>query len=164
MTYILRGMGNIPLCVQFLLEMTVSLKRLNTFLDADEIKADFIEHIAPGEPIALELEFGSFYWNKLDEKIMQERRDRARKEKKAIRGKIRKMENHNFLNNDDLMLDRSEKSTTVMNSVYSDSIGSQSVSSVSHLKNQNLRGSLMLQGNTNMAFELRDLEMAIPRG
>ena len=164
MTYILRGMGNIPLCVQFLLEMTVSLKRLNTFLDADEIKADFIEHIAPGEPIALELEFGSFYWNKLDEKIMQERRDRARKEKKAIRGKIRKMDNHNFLNNDDLMLDRSEKSTTVMNSVYSDSIGSQSVSSVSHLKNQNLRGSLMLQGNTNMAFELRDLEMAIPRG
>lgn len=162
LTYILRGMGNIPVCVQFFLEMRVSLKRLNTFLDADEIKADFIERIAPGEPIALELEFGSFYWNKLDEKIMQERRERARREKKAIRGKVRKIEIHN--NNDDLMLDRSEKTTTVMNSVYSDSVGSQSVSSVSRLKNRTLTGSLMLRGNANVAFELRDLEMAIPRG
>ncbi len=163
LTTILRGMGSIPVVVQFFLELKVSLKRLNTFLDTDEIKTDFIEY-APNEdnPIALELEFGSFYWNKLDEKLMKARRDRTRAEMKAIRGKIRNFKKNNIINNDDLILDRSEKSVIGTMSVFSSS--GQSVNSVSRLNSRTLNGSFTRSGEGNIAFELRDLELALPKG
>lgn len=172
-TTILRGMGNIPVCIQFFMELKVSLNRLNTFLDADELTTDFVERIdSPQDPLAIELEYGNFYWNKADEKLMMQRREEARQKKRYYRIKNRRG-NKQILNNDQLVLgDRSERGVTQALSVVSEtgigsssnSVVSQSINSVAKVKTRTLVGSLRQEPDQKMAFQLKDVDMAIPRG
>lgn len=94
---ILKGMGYIPVVVQFFIELKVSLDRINTYLDTDELDFSWINSPAEGkepqedkslgarQPFAIELDLGNFYWNKMDEKLMKERREKSRRKKVAIR-------------------------------------------------------------------------------
>jgi hypothetical protein len=140
LTTILRGMSNLPTAIQFFLEMKVSLGRLNLFLDSQDLQTAFIERQNnPETPMALELEFGSFYWNQMDEKAMKEKSEKARIEKSKIRGRI-KMMRKDFMNNDALLRDQSERSVSHMGSVVSDSkdsvVKEGSVNSISKIRNR----------------------------
>lgn len=165
LTTILRGMGNIPVCIQFFIEVRVSLDRLNSFLDAEEIKSEFIEkNPNPDSTFALEMEFGNFYWVKTDEKLMKEKREKARKQKKTVRIKAKQIQKQ-INNNDMLLLDQSEKSVSVAMSVASDgNIRTSSVHSVSKLRQRTLVGSLKEDGEKKLDFELKEIEFAIPKG
>lgn len=167
LTTILRGMGNIPVCIQFFIEVRVSMDRLNSFLDAEEIKTEFIEKNPNADgTFALEMEFGNFYWVKTDEKMMKEKRDKARKEKKTIRVKTKNLQRQ--INNNDMLLmqeTQSEKSVSVAMSVVSDgAFRTSSVHSVSKMRQRTLVGSLKEDGDKKMDFELKEVEFAIPKG
>lgn len=165
-TTILRGMSNIPVCIQFFIELKVSLKRLNLFLDSEELQNKFVEESASKEnPLALEMEYGNFFWTKMDEKMMSQRREKSRKEKKKIRGKIRKI-TQQLVSPDGLMMERDDRTVSHMQSVVSDgSVGTQSVSSALKTKKRTLASSLKEEGaESKIAFQLKDLELAIPRG
>jgi ABC-type multidrug transport system fused ATPase/permease subunit len=94
---ILKGMGYIPVVVQFFIELKVSLDRVNTYLDTDELDFSWVnsagekqdtaseDSLGSKQPFAIELDLGNFYWNKMDEKLMKERREKSRKKKIAIR-------------------------------------------------------------------------------
>src|SRR3990167_220164 len=165
LTTILRGMGNIPVCIQFFIEVRVSIDRLNSFLDAEEIKSEFIEkNPNPDSTFALEMEFGNFYWVKTDEKLMKEKRDKARKQKKTVRIKAKQIQKQ-INNNDMLLLDQSEKSVSVAMSVASDgNFRTSSVHSVSKLRQRTLVGSLKEDGEKKLDFELKEIEFVIPKG
>lgn len=165
LTTILRGMSNIPACVQFFVELKVSLKRLNTFMDADELQTKFIEQAVSREnPLALEMEFGNFFWNKLDEKQMAARREKARSDRKKIRGRIKKVE-QKISSPDDLLLQNDQQTVSHMMSVASEgSFATQSVSSVSKVRQRTLVGSLREGADSKIAFQLKDIDLAIPKG
>jgi len=94
---ILKGMGYIPVVVQFFIELKVSLDRVNTYLDTDELDFSWVnsagekqdtaseDSLGSKQPFAIELDLGNFYWNKMDEKLMKERREKSRRKKIAIR-------------------------------------------------------------------------------
>ena len=167
LTTILRGMANLPTAIQFFLEMKVSLVRLNLFLDSQDLHTAFIERQNnPETPMALELEFGSFYWNQMDEKAMKEKSEKARLEKRKIRGKV-KMVRQDFMSNDGMLRDQSERSVSVLGSVVSEKdsvIKEGSVNSISKIRNRTLVEDLAVDGDKNIAFQLKDLELAIPKG
>lgn len=128
---ILKGMGYIPTVVQFFIELGVSLDRINVYLDTTELDGNWInrqdaldttadEDTLSGrekQPFAIEMDLGNFYWNKMDEKIMKNRRERSRKK----RVKIRKLNNVGTAGNDQNLLanagNQSVRSVSVMNSV-----------------------------------------------
>lgn len=97
---ILKGMGNIPVVVQFFIELKVSLDRINTYLDTEELDFSWITNNGQNQdtlateesvlnekkqPFAIEMDLGNFYWNKMDDKLMKERREHSRRKKVAIR-------------------------------------------------------------------------------
>lgn len=104
---ILKGMGYIPTVVQFFIELGVSLNRINVYLDTTELNSSWIngegaktrldiiaeegteEFDNHQQQFAIEMDLGNFYWNKMDEKLMKNRRERSRKK----RVKIRKLNN-----------------------------------------------------------------------
>lgn len=169
---ILRGMTTIPESLKFLVELRVSLGRLNAFLDADELNTEFIEKSQnQNAPFALELEFGNFFWNKMDEKAMKEKKDKAQKEKRERRGKLKKVQKA-ILDNNELLIDRSVRANSVVSDIQSQQgsisgsvLGGQSIASTSRLKQRTLVGSLREAGGENkMAFQLKELEISIPKG
>lgn len=166
---ILRGMGNLPICIQFFLEFRVSLKRLNIFLEADELKNDYIERIQQDDNLkALEMEHGNFYWNKMDEKLMAERRERAKKNKKKVRGKIKKLRMLN--NNEELMVGGEDRAfshvMSATESVLSDtqSTATRSINSIARTKRTLARSLREGNAEARIAFQLRDIEFAIEKG
>lgn len=167
LTTILRGMANVPVCIQFFLELRVSLQRLNLFMDADEINTDYIKQTIHGEsPYALQLDDGNFYWNKLDEKMMAERKKRARDEKKKIRGKIKTIKGKAITNNDNLLIDPTEYSVSDTASVYSDvSYKSESVLGKQSIQRKTLNRSLHGENeDSSISFQLSDLSFSIQKG
>lgn len=162
---ILRGMTNIPVCIQFFLELRVSLKRLNLFLDADELKAEYIHQTASGEsPFSLQLENGSFYWNKLDEKLMAQRKEKARQEKKKIRGKIKKVPA--IPSNEALIGENQSEGVSETGSVFSDVTSRNSVVSTSSKRDRKTLNKSLLEkeGESKIAFQLREIEMSLEKG
>jgi ABC-type transport system involved in cytochrome bd biosynthesis fused ATPase/permease subunit len=110
------------------------------------------------------MEFGSFFWNKLDEKQMAARREKARADRKKVRGRIRKVENR-LISPDQLLLQNDDRTVSHMMSVFSEgSIATQSVTSVSKMKQRTLVGSLREGADSKIAFQLKDLDLAIPKG
>lgn len=169
LTTILRGMANVPVCIQFFLEVRVSLQRLNLFLDADEMHPDYIYHTEKGEsPYALQLDNGNFYWNKLDEELMAERKNKARLAKKRIRGQITKVTGNPVNVNDNMVIEQTEHSVSENGSVYSeythknDSVFSRRPSSIDR---RTLTKPLEEEKDKNtIAFEITDASLAIERG
>ena len=63
---LLKGMAAVPGAFQFFIELKVSLKRLNYFIDSMEIDQSYAHRLAADDsisPFAIELDCGSFYWN-----------------------------------------------------------------------------------------------------
>lgn len=169
LTTILRGMTNVPVCIQFFLELRVSLKRLNLFLDADEMHPDYITHSTNNDsPYALQLDNGSFYWNKLDEKLMAERKAKARLEKKRIRVKIHKVTSKGITNDENLLIDPTEHEVSDTASVYSGySQKSESVTSSRRMSNAEKRLTKPLEAEKDkntVAFEINDANLDIEKG
>lgn len=167
LTTILKGMANVPVCIQFFLELRVSLQRLNLFLDADEIKADYLHQRITGDsPFAIKLEDGNFYWNKLDEKMMAERKKRARAERKKIRGNIRAVKGKAITNNENLVMDPTEYAVSDTGSVFSEAgersssvFGMQSVNKKT--LNRSLHGE---KEDSSISFQSSDMDLAIQKG
>lgn len=161
-TSILRGMGNIPNVVQFFIELHVSLKRLNTYFDSQEINSSYLIRADDTDqnPFAIEMDLGNFYWNKMDEDIMKRRRQRSRKR----RLKIRKFKKLNFQDDANLIMEnKSVRTVSVMKSTLSTMTGYTNTSKVSAAPT--LRGSLLSEeGGDKIGFQIMDMEMMIPKG
>lgn len=161
---ILKGMGNIPNVVQFFIELNVSLNRLNTYFDAAEIDAEYCEKLPTGDEVfAIEMDLGNFYWNKMDEKIMEKRRERSRKR----RVKIRKFEKRLYHEDTNLAMgNKSVRTVSVMKSTatgFTGQTGSTFRSKVSLAPT--LTRSLMSEtGKEKVGFQIMDIEMLIPKG
>jgi len=172
----LKGMANVPNAFQFLVEMRVSLKRLNYFIDSMEVEDDFIEKAnAPNAPFAIQLEDGSFYWVKTNEKEMQKRRDKSRK----VKIHVRKFGGNQFVDPNAVYTNQSMRSYSVNQSTYQDVAVSMNVSIATEdglsgrtgsinskiSKNPTLAESLLAGDKTQkINFQVFNLNFSIPKG
>lgn len=166
-TSILKGMGNIPNVIQFFIELNVSLKRLNTYLDAAEVNSSYCEKMPStgDEVFAIEMEIGNFYWNKMDEKFMKKRRERSRKR----HVKIRKYNKVDFHQDDQLAMgggNKSVRTVSVMKSTATGFTGNTGSTFRSKLSAApTLTQSLLSEhGKEKVGFQIMDVEMLIPKG
>jgi ABC-type multidrug transport system fused ATPase/permease subunit len=171
---ILKGMGYIPTVVQFFIELKVSLDRINTYLDTDELDFSWIVQTKSNpetfprekdnQPFAIEMDLGNFYWNKMDEKLMKERREKARRKRVAIR----KMKFDGTATNDaNLFLENGNENQSIRTVSYQNSYMTKSTmqGSLAKTSNPTLTQSLMSgASNEKLGFQIMDIDMLIPKG
>lgn len=157
-TTILKGMGNLPSCVQFFIELKVSLRRLDIFFDSDDLNLSYIKREPVGSSVfAIETENGDFYWNRMTEEM----REKKRKRRKTRRGKIGKFKNQIAYNQEELVMDQSEQSISIG---ATNTIMSNNNTTATNVTKQSLTQSLLsISGKEKLGFEVTELDLLIPR-
>jgi ATP-binding cassette, subfamily C (CFTR/MRP), member 1 len=174
---VLKGMGYIPVVVQFFIELGVSLDRINVYLDTTELNWSWInqqkkveenDSLASKEkqPFAIEMDLGNFYWNKMDETIMKKRRERSRKKRVVIRN----LSNKGTAANDNNLFagteDQSMRSVSVQNSVMTMGTNATGSSLLSQNRAAPKLAQSLISGTANdkMGFQIMDVDMLVPKG